>query len=196
MPIQKRHFVLNEALNNKELNHYNQSFMLYRKNGFEEQIVEKVFRKICEKHDALRMIYKEENGEIIQYNRDLNGDFFDLYVHDIKNQDNQQEIVGQLATNIQKEISITDGKILKLGIFRTNEGDHLLITIHHLVIDGVSWRILFEDFEMLYKQAYLNEKLDIGFKTDSFKEFSEKLMDYAVGNKLLKEKNIGQTYLK
>ncbi|EOP94530.1 amino acid adenylation domain-containing protein [Bacillus cereus VD140] len=188
MPIQKRHFVLNEALNNKELNHYNQSFMLYRKNGFEEQIVEKVFRKICEKHDVLRMIYKEENGEIIQYNRDLNGDFFDLYVHDIKNQDNQQEIVGQLATNIQKEISITDGKILKLGIFRTNEGDHLLITIHHLVIDGVSWRILFEDFEMLYKQAYLNEKLDIGFKTDSFKEFSEKLMDYAVGNKLLKEK--------
>ncbi len=31
MPIQKRHFVLNEALNNKELNHYNQSLCCIEK---------------------------------------------------------------------------------------------------------------------------------------------------------------------
>ncbi|MGX5439996.1 amino acid adenylation domain-containing protein [Bacillus thuringiensis] len=189
IPIQKRHFELNnKALNNKELNHYNQSFMLYRENGFDERIVETVFHKISEKHDALRMIYKEENGEILQYNRDLNGKFYDLYIYDIKDQEDQQEIVSQLATNIQKEISITDGKMMKLCIFKTNQGDHLLIIIHHLVIDGVSWRILFEDFETLYRQATLGKKLDLGFKADSFKAFSQKLIEYAKSNKLLKEK--------
>ena len=42
---------------------------------------------------------------------------------------------------------------MKVICFHTENGDHLLIITHHLVIDGVSCRILLEDFMSLYHQA-------------------------------------------
>ncbi|MFD1908977.1 condensation domain-containing protein [Paenibacillus rhizoplanae] len=46
---------------------------------------------------------------------------------------------------------------MQLGLFRTGSGDHLLIAIHHLVVDGVSWRILLEDFAAGYEQRLHGE---------------------------------------
>ncbi|MED2945319.1 amino acid adenylation domain-containing protein [Bacillus swezeyi] len=183
-PIQRSFF----AANQEEQNHYNQAFMLYRENGFDEKIVERVVRKLTEQHDALRMIYQEKNSEIIQHNRGLEGSVFDLYVYDIKAAENPEEAVYQTATTIQKEISIQEGKMMKLCIFQTDEGDHLLIVIHHLLVDGVSWRIIFEDFAAAYSQALQGNTIELGYKTDSYKAFSEKLAEYAHSKKLLKEK--------
>ncbi len=76
--------------------------MLYRENGFAERIVEKVIRKLTEHHDALRMVYREKNGEIIQHNRGLEDSVFDLNVYDLKTEKNLEETVYQIATNIQK----------------------------------------------------------------------------------------------
>ncbi|MDI3411504.1 condensation domain-containing protein [Bacillus sonorensis] len=66
-PIQRSFFEANK----EEQDHYNQAFMLYRETGFDEKIVEKVLHKLVEQHDALRMIYKEKNGEMVQHNRGL-----------------------------------------------------------------------------------------------------------------------------
>ncbi|KKB72066.1 MULTISPECIES: non-ribosomal peptide synthetase [Bacillus] len=184
-PIQRAFFEANKI----EQNHYNQAFMLYRENGFDEKTVEKVFRKLVEQHDALRMIYKEKNGEIIQHNRGLEDSVFDLYVYDMKTETNLEEIVYQTATAVQKEISIRAGSMMKLAIFKTNSGDHLLIAIHHLVVDGVSWRILFEDFETAYSQALQGKTIELGYKTDSYKTYAEKLAEYAQTKKLFKERD-------
>nr|WP_309245933.1 non-ribosomal peptide synthase/polyketide synthase [Bacillus glycinifermentans] len=182
-PIQQWFFEKNK----EEIDHFNQSFMIFRKGGFDVKSVRKAFHKIMEHHDALRMIYKEHDGEIIQYNRDYRENLFGLYVHNLKGTENTAERVHELATGIQKQSSIKDGKLVNLGIFQTEEGDHLLIVIHHLVVDGVSWRILFEDFETLYHQALKGEPLDIGYKTDSYQEFARQLKAYAKSRKLLNE---------
>ncbi|MFB8733157.1 condensation domain-containing protein [Bacillus sp. SL00103] len=42
---------------------------------------------------------------------------------------------------MQASISLAEGPLVKPAIFRTDQGDHLLLAVHHLVIDGVSWRI-------------------------------------------------------
>ncbi len=191
LPIQKRYF----ANNKEELDHFNQSFMLFRKDGYDENIVRTAFNKILEQHDALRMIYEEKDGDIIQYNRGYRENLFDLDVYDVRGLDNQAEKVFELATSIQKKSSIRKGKLVHLGIFRADEGDHLLIAIHHLVVDGVSWRILFEDFETLYLQALKGEPLDIGYKTDSYQEFVRQLKKYAQSRRLLKEREYWQKAL-
>ncbi|WP_259418057.1 non-ribosomal peptide synthetase [Bacillus toyonensis] len=191
-PIQKWYFEKNK----EELDHFNQSFMLFREDGFDQKRIERVFNKILEQHDALRMIYRENDGEIIQYNRGYKDNLFDLYVHDVEGVENKEEKIYELATNIQKKSSIKNGKLVNLCLFKTDQGDHLLITIHHLVVDGVSWRIILEDFETLYSQDLKGEKLDIGFKTESFKEFSSKLREYVSSNKLLKEREYWQEIAK
>ncbi|BCE07341.1 non-ribosomal peptide synthetase [Bacillus paralicheniformis] len=191
LPIQKRYF----ANNKEELDHFNQSFMLFRKDGYDENFVRTAFNKILEQHDALRMIYEEKDGDIIQYNRGYRENLFDLDVYDVRGLDNQAEKVFELATGIQKKSSIRKGKLVHLGIFRADEGDHLLIAIHHLVVDGVSWRILFEDFETLYLQALKGKPLDIGYKTDSYQEFARQLKKYAQSRRLLKEREYWQKAL-
>ncbi|WP_239645173.1 condensation domain-containing protein, partial [Paenibacillus polymyxa] len=63
--------------------------------------------------------------------------------------------------------------------FRCMDGDHLLIAIHHLVVDGISWRIVFEDFATGYEQAVRGEAIRLPYKTDSFSAWAEQLSQYA-----------------
>ena len=68
----------------------------------------------------------------------------------------EEDIRGRIETaagEIQRSIDLEAGPLIKLGLFKTRAGDHLLIVIHHLVVDGVSWRIILEDFAAGYEQA-------------------------------------------
>ncbi|WP_308015122.1 condensation domain-containing protein, partial [Priestia aryabhattai] len=76
---------------------------------------------------------------------------------------------------------------MKVGLFKTNTGDHLLIIIHHLVVDGVSWRILLEDFSIGYEQGIQKEKIEFQEKTHSFKKWASVLNEYADSKQCLKE---------
>jgi non-ribosomal peptide synthase protein (TIGR01720 family) len=72
-----------------------------------------------------------------------------------------------------------------------------LIVIHHLVVDGVSWRILLEDFALGCRQAENNEPISFQPKTGSFKHWARQLKKYALSKKLTDEfqywKEIEQT---
>ncbi|MGE5411012.1 MAG: condensation domain-containing protein, partial [Clostridiales bacterium] len=58
------------------------------------------------------------------------------------------------------------------------------ISAHHLVIDGVSWRILLDDLWNAYGQISQNKKVALPLKTNSYKEWVEKLNDYANSEKV------------
>lgn len=81
-PIQQEYFSLNKT----DRNHYNHAVILYRKNGFDESIVKRVFREIIQHHDALRTVFREEGGKIIQYNRGPGKKLFDLFVYDVSSE--------------------------------------------------------------------------------------------------------------
>ena len=55
----------------------------------------------------------------------------------------------------------------------------LFWAIHHLAVDGVSWRILLEDLQTGYNQASQAQKIQLPTKSTSFKAWSEKLHHYA-----------------
>ena len=61
------------------------------------------------------------------------------------------------------------------------DGDapRLLLTAHHLVVDGLSWWILAEDLETAYGQLAAGEPLALPPKTTSFKRWSETLTAFA-----------------
>ena len=159
--------------------HFNQAVMLYSKEGFDENLIGKVFLKLAEHHDALRIVVKKEGERIVQYNRGIEGEIYSLEVKDLVDNDNFPELIAQEADRIQGSIDLSKGPLVKAALFHTKEGDHLLVVIHHLVIDGISWRIIFEDFATGYLQALNNEEIKFKAKTDSFKGWSEKLSVYA-----------------
>lgn len=169
--------------------HYNQAVMLYSKDGFEEDALRLVFAKIQEHHDALRTTYKKgKTGEIIQTIHGVDYPL-SLRVEDLRNQSNASEALELLTNELQASIDLESGPLMNVGLFHLEDGDRLLIVIHHLVIDGISWRILFEDIETLYQQHRKGEPFSLPLKTHSFKTWAEKLSQYANSSShLLSEK--------
>ncbi|MFJ7147384.1 non-ribosomal peptide synthase/polyketide synthase [Streptomyces sp. NPDC100445] len=51
----------------------------------------------------------------------------------------------------------------------------LLLVVHHLVVDGVSWRILLEDLETAYRQAAAGEPVRLPARTTSVREWADRL---------------------
>jgi amino acid adenylation domain-containing protein/non-ribosomal peptide synthase protein (TIGR01720 family) len=60
------------------------------------------------------------------------------------------------ATAAQAAFDITRPPLLRAILYRLPEGDRLMLLCHHLVIDGVSWRVLLEDL----LAAYTSERSD------------------------------------
>jgi non-ribosomal peptide synthase protein (TIGR01720 family) len=161
--------------------------MLYSKTGFDEEAIKAVLTKIQQHHDALRMTYKRENGEVIQYNHGIQYPL-SFQVYDFKNMGDIENTLDIKINEIQSSIDLEKGPLMKTALFHLEDGDHILIAVHHLVIDGVSWRVLFEDMETLYRQYLEGERMVLPLKTDSFKAWAEALSQYADSRPFLKEK--------
>ncbi|UCH97365.1 MAG: hypothetical protein JSV88_11080, partial [Candidatus Aminicenantes bacterium] len=169
--------------------HYNHAVMLYSKNGFDEAIIRELFTKIVLHHDALRMVYRIEGDRIVQWNRgtdiEKEGNLFDFEVFQLTHFD--RVAIEREADRIQAGIDLTRGPLMKLGLFKTSEGDHLLIVIHHLVVDGISWRILFEDLCIGYQQLQQGEEIKFQEKTVSFRYWAQQLKEYSQSKEVLRE---------
>ncbi|MGN4771119.1 amino acid adenylation domain-containing protein [Bacillus cereus group sp. MYBK216-2] len=185
VPIQKW-FIEQEF---SQENHYNQAFMFYKQDGIDEKVLRKVFLEIVKHHDALRMMYIKENNEFKQWNRGIEQaeEAFSLNLYDLREEENPERNIEMLSSEIQKGMSLEDGILIKLGLFKTKIGDHLLVAIHHIVIDGLSWRILLEDLETLYLKIENEEEVKLPQKTTSFKEWAQKLNEFAKGKEIQKE---------
>ena len=77
--------------------------------------------------------------------------------------------------------------MLKAALFHLGDGARLLVVIHHLVVDGVSWRILLEDWSGLYEQLSSGEQGRLPLKSDSFRDWALRQQAYAQGEALLAE---------
>ncbi|WP_105979332.1 lichenysin non-ribosomal peptide synthetase LicA [Bacillus paralicheniformis] len=168
--------------------HWNQSVMLHALTGFDPETAGKALSKLIEHHDALRMVYQRNGDGIVQYNRGLEETAVRPEVIRFNVSGAELEAAVLKASNrIQSSIDLTDGPLLKAAIFKTDQGDHLLIVIHHLVVDGISWRILLEDFAAGYAQAEKGEPIILQDKTHSFAEYAARLEEYAGSKAFAKE---------
>ncbi|PQP81876.1 non-ribosomal peptide synthetase [Paenibacillus sp. PCH8] len=163
-----------------DTHHYNQSVMLYRKEGFHEATLRRVFDKLSEHHDALRMIYRLTEQGYEGWNEGQDKEpLYTLEMMDFKSLADPSQQIEKKTNEIQRAFTLERGPLMKLGVFQCADGDHLLIVIHHLVIDGVSWRILIEDLSIGYEQLCHGEPIQLPQKTASFQLWAEQLKLYA-----------------
>jgi len=71
--------------------------------------------------------------------------------------------------------------------FGSERPARLLWVIHHLMIDGVSWRILLADFLRAYRQAKSAESIALPPRSTSWKAWSEGLQVYASSSTVQEE---------
>lgn len=168
--------------------HFNMAVMIFREEGFNAGWIKTVFDRLVAHHDALRMVVKKQGDRVVLYNRaDDDPGLYDFQVRDLTGFTDPAPLVEEAANSLQQSLDLYTGPLVKLGLFHTTSGDHLLIIIHHLVMDGVSWRILLEDFSTAYQQVMNQAAIRLPEKTDSFKHWSETLHVYAQSRRFLDE---------
>ena len=166
----------------KDKHHMNQSVLLYSKKALSEEGIQAALDKIMLHHDALRMVFWQGFESWIQENK---GKEQTCPLEVIEVADDKTYTAH--CERIQSTIDLEKGPLFKAVLFRLPEEDRLLLVAHHLVIDGVSWRILFDDLSDLYQQYLSGEPLSLPLKTNSFKYWQEQQLEYSQSDTLLKE---------
>ena len=178
-PVQ--HWFFNQEF--EEYWHWNQAILVDVKQTLDVNILQETLRFLLSHHDALRLKYqKNETGNwfgcIDPLDTDLPFHIVDL--SGITYSDQQSHLTSAI-NEYQKSLKLEEGPILRMVYFQCGEPnpDHLLMVIHHLAVDGVSWRIILEDLQTLYDQYIRSIAPSLPLKTTSVKEWSEKLSEYA-----------------
>ncbi|HEX7331308.1 MAG TPA: amino acid adenylation domain-containing protein [Pyrinomonadaceae bacterium] len=185
-PIQKWFFEESFA----EPQQWNQSVLLETREPIDTELLEKVVYGLLEHHDALRLRFivtpdgVEQINSFVEANTPL--EFIDLS----STPDAEQRArIEEHASRIQASFNFDEGSLVRVAHFNLGEGKpgRLLIVIHHLLVDGVSWRILLEDLQRGYEQLSQGEEIHFPAKTTSYKRWAERLQEYAQSDELREE---------
>ena len=180
-PIQ--HWFFQQNLS--EAHHWNQSVLLEVSPRINLTLLEETLSHLLQHHDGLRLQFVENEGKWQQFSEEPKKEIPFVRVGVIDNSEFED-----LATKVQASLSLSQ-ELIKVALFEFsgNQSNRLLLAIHHLVVDGISWRILLADFQTIYQQLSQDSEIKLPAKTTSFKQWSEKLVDYAKSEELKLELN-------
>ena len=162
---------------NVQQNHFCQSVLLQFPKGITAETVITIFQQLLLHHDALRMVCVEKDGESMLVTTDLMEQVY-LQEFDMRNNDNESDFIIAESDRLRTGIDLEKGPLVRLGLFHTKDDCRLLIIIHHLVIDAVSWRILFEDIQTLLEQTENRQQLVLPLKTSSWQHWSQQMWQH------------------
>ncbi len=178
------------AQNFQDPNHYHQSVLLQFKKPVDIPALEKALEKLIAHHDGLRLNYHKDKDRFY-FNNDLLDKPFKIELVDLSavpgaEWDAQIETRGSEA---KSGFDINSGLMLRAFLFKTGPaGDKLLLILHHLVTDGLTWRILLEDLYHLYESFHREKEVGMPQKTASLLDWYDALVMYRDSGKLEKEK--------
>ena len=161
-----------------EPSHFNQAVMIDVPATVSLEVADRVARELLRHHDALRLRFASIDGRWRQSiaRPDANGVVVE---YDVSSRDAAEAgEIARLATGVQASLDLANGPLMRMALFRTghSEPSRLLIVVHHLAVDLVSWGILLEDLQTALAQSSRNEPVVLPPKTASFKEWAERIV--------------------
>ncbi|MEH1791282.1 amino acid adenylation domain-containing protein [Nostoc sp.] len=184
-PIQ--HWFFEQKLPQKH--HFNQSFLLTVPSDLNLEILEQVWQQLLKHHDTLRLRFTQ-TGTIWQQIHAAPTDNITIKRFDLSTvpETEIETVIETTANELQASLNLSENLVqvvfFWLGI---DQKARLLIVIHHLVVDGVSWRILLEDLQTAYQQLSQGKTIQLPAKTTSFQDWARQLTDYAQSEVLKSE---------
>ncbi len=163
--------------------HFNQATLLQVPADFQSELLKSVLTHIEDEHPALRLRFINHDGVWRQYVINRGSAPLPYCCFDVSalSQEEQRRAISETAESLQASLDLTDGPIWRCAHFRCGDGGpgRLLIIVHHLAIDGVSWRVLLEDLQEGYEQVAAGRELDLMPEITSYEEWAETLAEYA-----------------
>ena len=171
-------------------NHYNQSVLLNISKEVATDVIEQAIDQVYKKHDALRLQYELKG--------DTHTGMYNASIPEVEMVTLEEEAtsiseeITNICTSYQSSLSIEEGVVSKFVYIKTpseETSNRLFITVHHLAIDGVSWRIILKDFSSYLSLLLEGKELPVEEKTTSYRQWQQSLQEYASSERLVSEKS-------
>tara|TARA_R110001583_G_scaffold75188_5_gene207275 strand:+ start:3504 stop:14609 length:11106 start_codon:yes stop_codon:yes gene_type:complete len=187
-PIQQWFF---QAINTSR-DHFNQSVMLRPKAAINRKALAGMASHIIAHHEALRLYFRtDDDGEWSQAYSDAQT------LEPVSYQEVADvEEITTIADGAQRSLDIARGCVVRFVHIAIEGGEErLLVVAHHLVIDGVSWRILLEDMAKVYTALSRDEVVELPPRTSPLSHWSRHLHELAASPVLAAEADYWRTQL-
>lgn len=171
--------------------HWNQALVLKPLQLLDAHRLEQALLAVLEHHDALRLSFTSRDA---QWHAEYlgvpeGGVLLQAQVRDM-------QACTALFTDTQRSLDLAQGPLLRALLVDGPQGQQrLLIAIHHLVVDGVSWRILLEDLQNVYHQLSEGQPVSLAAKTSALRDWAARLQAYAHSESLREELSLWQALL-
>ncbi|MEL6554838.1 MAG: amino acid adenylation domain-containing protein, partial [Cyanobacteria bacterium J06621_11] len=162
--------------------HFNQSVCLELPNDLNRKALAQAIAQLYTHHDALRLRFKQVDTQWRQaFSADITPPSIQWFDYSQLTLEDQNNAIAQQIPILQSSLNLEKGPLLSIGGFELGSAraSQLFIAIHHLVVDGVSWRILLADLQQAYQQAYQQainqESIRLFPKTHSYQQWANEL---------------------
>ncbi|OXB23744.1 hypothetical protein B0A80_09795 [Flavobacterium tructae] len=186
-PIQEFFFskVKDKIFNEPE--YYNHTVLLRTEDEVDPKVLKTSIDQLVQHHDVLRMVFPVENNTRKQYNKSSTEESYTIHFYDLREDEDYLTTIRNAGIALQSSFEIAKGPLVRIGHFRLKDGDRIAFIIHHLVVDGVSWRILLQDFADLYANNREGNEYKLPYKTTSYQAWAKELKAYAQDLKTTEE---------
>ena len=166
------------------IHHFNQAEILKLPTGIKMLPpfdMKQILLRLVSHHDALRLS--------LEQHQDSNGLSWKLYFNsethmgyeyvDLSNNFGK-ESTSDLASKAQKSLHLSRGPIVHAVHYHygPSQPDEVLLVVHHIAIDGISWRILMEDFQHAVTLKLSNKIISFPNKTLSLRQWCTKWIEF------------------
>lgn len=135
-----QHWLLNRDL--PQIHHWNQAMVLRPLRTLDADLLGRALSLLSDWHDGLRARFRR--GEVgWEQDYALPGIKVPL-IHE------SGDVTG-IATRMQAGFNLEHGPLWGAALVETPQGQRLAVAAHHLLVDGVSWRILLGDLQRIYQ---------------------------------------------
>ncbi|MBD1806825.1 amino acid adenylation domain-containing protein [Microcoleus sp. FACHB-SPT15] len=177
-PIQHYFFEQNQP----DSHQWNEAVLLEVKQALDPRLLEQAVRQLLIHHDALRLRFErtESNWTQINAEPDETVPFSWVDLSGIA-AEKQASALETTASELQASLNLSCGLLVRVALFNlgAEKTNRLLLIIHHIAVDSLSWRILVEDLETIYQQLSQGKTITLPAKTTSFQQWAQQLREYA-----------------
>ncbi|WHZ21724.1 MAG: polyketide synthase module [Nitrospira sp.] len=170
--------------------HWNQSLLLELKWPLDLSIVTEVMEHVVAHHDALRLRFdRHERGWTQRYAAQDNQQVMHLIDLSSIPPESRRVHLDEEIDRWERSLDIAVGPQLRVVYFAMGGAtpDRMLFVMHHLVTDGISWRIVMEDFHLAYGQLAAGLSVSLPTKSTSYARWATRLAEHVTSETLERE---------
>ncbi|MFN8178108.1 MAG: non-ribosomal peptide synthase/polyketide synthase [bacterium] len=146
--------------------HWNLALALDAREPLDVERVREAAQALLDHHAALRARFRSDGAAWRQTIEAPGATAAAVTVFDGGPAERAGDVVARAARSLHESLDLESGPVIRFGVVRQADGKAtLLIIAHHLVVDGVSLRILVEDFDRAYGSARRGEAITLPART-------------------------------